>query len=219
MRAEFPVVGLGSRLAGAEQDDDRDHATPHTAIIDAPRCASKFLAARYPDLVLTQYHRRVPPGVLTVAVTGDSTERRLVLRGRLDEAAQLVREVGAWTARRVIIDTGELTFINSIGIREWMHFLAALTSAGATVIHDRCSEPLVEQMCFIPAVRAGGTVRSFHAPYLCPACGAEASLLVDVETHRESLRALRAPPMPCPSCQQPMELADLPERLFAFLRE
>lgn len=161
----------------------------------------------------------MPPGVLTVAATGDQTERRLVVRGRLDEAAQLVSQAAGWTARRVVIDTGELTFINSIGIREWMHFLAALTSGGATIIHERCSEPLVEQMCFIPAVRAGGKVRSFHAPYLCPSCGHEASMLIDVETHRATLTTLHAPPLACPQCKAAMELADLPERLFAFLRD
>ncbi len=161
----------------------------------------------------------MPPGPLTVTATGDQSERRLVLRGRLDEAVQLVPSVATWAARRVILDTGELTFINSIGIREWMHFLAGLTSAGATLIHERCSEPLVEQMCFIPAVRCGGTVRSFHAPYLCSKCGAETSELIDVALHHDTLRAMKAPPLPCPSCQAPMDLADLPERLFAFLRD
>ena len=161
----------------------------------------------------------MPSGVLTVAVTGDQSERHLVLRGRLDEAAHLVAQVDAWAARRVILDTGELTFINSIGIREWMHFLAGLTRAGSTLYHERCSEPLVEQMCFIPAVRCGGTVRSFHAPYLCGGCGAELSMLIDVAQHHDTLRAMKAPPLPCPTCLAPMDLADLPERLVAFLRD
>jgi hypothetical protein len=161
----------------------------------------------------------VLPGQLTVAVTGDQDERRLVLRGRLDEAAQLVAQVDAWTARRVVLDTGELHFINSIGIREWMHFLAALAASGAVIVHERCSEPLVEQMCFIPAVRGGGAVRSFHAPYLCGPCGSEATMLIEVDGHRDALVAMKAPAIPCPTCKQPMELADLPERLFAFLRD
>lgn len=156
-------------------------------------------------------------GQLTVAATGDQSERRLVLRGRLDESAQLVKHAAGWIARRVILDTGELAFINSIGIREWMHFLAALTGGGATIVHERCSEPLVEQMCFIPAVRCGGTVRSFHAPYECPRCNHEASVLLDVARHNDLLRAMQAPPMPCPQCGATMELADLPERLFSFL--
>jgi len=161
----------------------------------------------------------VPPGSLTVAVSGDPDQRRLVFRGRLDETVLLVSQVELWTARRVVLDTAELAFINSIGIREWMHFLAALTRSGAAVFHERCSEPLVEQMCFIPAVRGGGVVRSFHAPFVCSGCGAESTALIDVETHRASLVAMKAPPLPCPSCTHPMDLADLPERLFAFLRE
>ncbi|MBL8626868.1 MAG: hypothetical protein JNK64_36610 [Myxococcales bacterium] len=155
---------------------------------------------------------------LNVSVTGDATERRLVLQGRLDEAAPLVKHVPTWTARTVVIDSSEITFINSIGIREWMHFIAALTAAGAAVVHERCSEPLVEQMCFIPAVRGDGEVRSFHAPYACAACGHEQSVLIDVARHRAQLIRLEAPPATCRACGQPLALADVPERWFAFLR-
>lgn len=160
----------------------------------------------------------VPSGQLSVSVSGNAEERRLAFRGRLDEAAQLVARAGEWTARRVVLDTGELDFINSIGIREWMHFLAALVRAGATLVHERCSEPLVEQMCFIPAVRGGGQVRSFHAPFTCPRCNHEASVLLDVGQHADALAAMKTPAVPCPKCQATMDLADLPERLFAFLK-
>jgi hypothetical protein len=155
---------------------------------------------------------------LDVSVSGDASERRVVLRGRLDESVALVKQVTAWSARQVVLDTAELEFINSIGIREWMHFVAALVAGGAAVVHDRCSEPLVEQMCFIPAVRGGGVVRSFHAPYQCRQCHDEASVLIEVEAHRAALAANHAPPASCPRCGGPMELSDLPERWFAFLR-
>lgn len=166
----------------------------------------------------------IPPTIravtaLTVSVTGDASERRLVLRGRLDESALLVKNVPGWAARRVVVDTRDLAFINSIGIREWMHFLAALGQAGASVCHERCSEPLVEQMCFIPAVRGGGEVRSFYAPYACPACGHEQSVMIDVAQHRAALARLEAPPATCAGCGHALELADAPERWFAFLRE
>ncbi|MBK9031634.1 MAG: hypothetical protein IPL61_09915 [Myxococcales bacterium] len=155
---------------------------------------------------------------MSITVSGDATRRRLALRGRLDELTTLVEHVPTWAAREVVVDSGELGFINSIGIREWMHFLDALARAGAAIVHERCSEPLVEQMCFIPAVRGGGAVRSFFAPYLCPHCAHEASILIEVEAHRATLSALQAPPATCPSCDEPMTLADLPERWFAFLK-
>lgn len=155
---------------------------------------------------------------LTVTVSGDATERRLAVAGRLDETAQLVAQVPAWAARTVVIDGRAITAINSIGIREWMHFVAALAAAGAAVVHEACAEPLVEQMCFIPAVRGGGEVRSFHAPYACGACGHEASVLIDVARHRAGLLRLEAPPAACDACGAPMALADVPERYFSFLR-
>jgi anti-anti-sigma regulatory factor len=139
------------------------------------------------------------------------------LAGRLDETVKLGDQAGAWAARTVVLDSAGITHINSLGIREWMHLVARLGAAGSALVHERCAEALIEQMSFIPAVRGGGTVRSFHAPYVCPACQHEASMLIDVAAHDAALRAMQAPALPCGRCGAPMELADLPERLFAFL--
>ncbi len=155
--------------------------------------------------------------MLAVLTLGDERSRRLVLRGRLDEAAVLVANAATWAAREVVLDTAEVVFVNSIGLREWMHLLAALHQGGATLVHERCAEPLIEQMSFIPAARGGGEVRSCFAPYLCSACGHEDSVLIDVVAHRAELAAARPPTSPCPRCGAAMALADLPERWFAFL--
>lgn len=155
-------------------------------------------------------------GSLTVDVGGDATERRLVFAGRLDETISLAGQAARWTARTIVLDSGGITAINSLGIREWMHLVAELVAAGATLVHERCAEAMIEQMSFIPAVRGGGTVRSFHASYVCPGCNDEASILLDTDAHAASLRAMAAPEIRCGRCGASMELADLPERLFAF---
>lgn len=156
-------------------------------------------------------------GNLTVTASGDAAERRLVFAGRLDESVQLGAQAAVWGARTVVLDSAGITAINSIGIREWMHFIAGLVEAGTAIVHERCAEALIEQMCFIPAVRGGGDVRSFHAPYICPRCNSETSALIDVAVHGDALRAMQPPGLPCERCRGPMELADVPERLFAFL--
>lgn len=158
-------------------------------------------------------------GNLTVSASGDAAERRLALTGKLDETVALVSHVNGWGARVVVLETAGIKSINSLGIREWMHFVAGLHGGGARLVHERCSEVLVEQMCFIPAVRGGGTVRSFHAPYYCSRCDLEESGLIDVDVHGEALRAMEAPGLPCPQCKAPMALADVPERIFAFLSD
>ena len=156
-------------------------------------------------------------GNLKVDVSGDAAERRLVLSGRLDESVRLDGKAAGWAARTVVLESAGITAINSLGIREWMHLMAHLTADGATLVHEKCAEALVEQMSFIPAVRGGGAVRSFHAPYICPSCFHETSMLIDVEVHGDTLRAMQAPGLSCEKCGTAMELADLPERLFAFL--
>lgn len=158
-------------------------------------------------------------GNLTVTVAGDDDERYLVLAGRLDESVQLSGKAPQWAARTVVLDSGGITTINSLGIREWMHFIARLGEAGAAIVHERCAEAMIEQMCFIPAVRGGGAVRSFHAPYICPSCNHEISAIIDLAEHGAELRAMTAPAQSCERCHQPMELADVPQRLFAFLNE
>lgn len=158
-------------------------------------------------------------GNLTVTVAGDDDERYLVLAGRLDESVRLSGKAPQWAARTVVLDSGGITTINSLGIREWMHFIARLGEAGAAIVHERCAQAMIEQMCFIPAVRGGGAVRSFHAPYICPACSHEISAIIDLAEHGAELRAMTAPPQSCERCHQPMELADVPQRLFAFLNE
>ncbi len=156
-------------------------------------------------------------GSLTVTASGGADERRLVLAGRLDESVGLLSSVAGWGAAVVVLETERITAINSIGIREWMHFVAGLSAGGARIVHERCAEAMIEQMCFIPAVRGAGTVRSFHAPYRCPHCDLEVSALIDVEVHGASLRAMQPPALPCERCERPMVLADVPERIFAFL--
>jgi hypothetical protein len=158
-------------------------------------------------------------GNLTVSASGDAAERRLALAGRLDETVTLVGHVPGWGAQVVVLETAGIKAINSLGIREWMHFIARLGEAGAAIIHERCAEAMIEQMCFIPAVRGGGAVRSFHAPYICPSCSHEISAIIDLAEHGAELRAMTAPAQSCERCHQPMDLADVPQRLFAFLNE
>jgi predicted RNA-binding Zn-ribbon protein involved in translation (DUF1610 family) len=157
-------------------------------------------------------------GRLEARVEGDAAVRRIALRGKLDETSPISGRAAAWAAGEVTVDTAEIVFINSIGVREWMRLIRGLTERGAKVRLDRCAEVIIEQINMIDDARGGAEVRSFHAPYQCPACGLEASMLIDVERHDATLRRMQAPAMACPECGQPMELYELPEKFFSFLQ-
>lgn len=156
-------------------------------------------------------------GSMEAIVEGDGQARKVVLRGRLDETAVLSGRVAAWRADLVTIDTAEVGFINSIGVREWMRLVRGLTDRGAKIRLERCAEVIIEQINMIDEARGSAEVVSFHAPYQCTGCGLEMSMLLDVARHGAAMRAMKPPPMTCPDCGQPMELYEMPEKFFSFL--
>lgn len=139
------------------------------------------------------------------------------LAGVIDEHARLLEMLPF--QRRMVIDLGKITFINSLGVRDWIRFLSRAAEQKVTLELVRVSEPLVQQFNMIVATRAGAAVRSFFAPFACDACGREDSICIEVEPHLAALRAMQAPPVACADCQAPMAFNDFPERYFSFLKE
>jgi anti-anti-sigma regulatory factor len=157
-----------------------------------------------------------PPGRLTVTeVTG--ADNALVLAGAIDETAHLSGFLARARGGRLALDLAGVTFINSLGVRDWIRLVAAAQAAGLAVELRRVSEPLIHQLNMIIAARGDAQVTSFYAPYACDSCGREESLLIDAVAHRERLLRLEPPPMACPECAAPMAFNDFPERYFSFL--
>jgi hypothetical protein len=150
------------------------------------------------------------------AVVMPGAPTRVVLGGRIDDSATLGELVAQIPAGDVVIDTGGVTFINSIGMREWMRLVRALREQG-TVTLDKVADVLMTQLNMIEEFR-GLAITSFHAQYVCPSCGAETAPLVDAVANAQALRAMKAPPQPCPECGTAMELGDFPERYLSIFK-
>ncbi|MBA3451523.1 MAG: hypothetical protein H0T42_00335, partial [Deltaproteobacteria bacterium] len=107
---------------------------------------------------------------------------RVVFAGRIDDSAVALGELLAHVpAGNVVLETSAVTFINSVGMREWMRLVRALRERG-TVTFEAVADVLITQMNLIPEF-TGIAIASFHAQYVCPACGNEATPLIDVATH------------------------------------
>jgi hypothetical protein len=143
---------------------------------------------------------------------------RAVLTGRIDDSCQLGEFASRLPPGDVVIDTGGVTFVNSIGMREWGRFVRALRERGSVTL-EAVADVLMAQMNLISEFLGTVRITSFHASYLCPACGFEASLLIDALAHAAALRQLQAPALPCPECRAAMELADFPERYLSIFRD
>jgi anti-anti-sigma regulatory factor len=141
----------------------------------------------------------------------------LVIGGALDETSNLIDLVKRASSGKLTLDLAAVTFINSLGVRDWIRMQAAATEAGVAVELRSVSEPIVHQLNMIVATRGTSSVTSFYAPYACDACGREESRLIDAVATHADLAAMKPPPMTCPECSQPMAFNDFPERFFSFL--
>jgi len=145
------------------------------------------------------------------------TGNQLTLAGVIDETANLPRLLDHARDGRLVLDLAGITFINSLGIRNWIRMQQGAAGAGLRIELRRVAEPLVHQLNIMPAARGVSIVTSFYASYVCNACDHESSCLIDVRSHGPDLARMRPPAMTCPECSRAMELAESPELYFSFL--
>ena len=149
----------------------------------------------------------------TVEQAGDTSVVKLA--GYLDEhnnLGKLVSEIPAGTAE---IDLGGVERINSVGIRDWVNWLAALDANGTRTVLVACSPAIVAQINLVKNFADNGAVNSFQVPYHCRECDEEKVILV--ETAEMSEPGAEPPTCPCASCGRAMDVDEMPESYFAFL--
>ena len=155
-------------------------------------------------------------GRLEVDVSTAGPERHVVMSGQLDERADLGL-VAEKIDGAVVFDLASVSFINSIGVREWIRLLRTLHGKRVRVTLKRCSEAMVHQMNMIVETVQDAHVESFFVPYMCDVCGAEASMCIEVAPHKALLEQLEAPSMVCPECSGRMSFSEIPARYLLFV--
>ncbi len=157
-------------------------------------------------------------GRLEIDVAVFGAENRVNLVGQVDERTQL-DDLAKKLDRVVVMDLEKVSFINSVGVREWIRMLRSLEERGVELRMKRCSEAMVHQMNMIVEAKGRAQVESFFAPYLCEDCGYEGSMCLDVAESLPLFRKMDAPTLPCPECNGTMEFNEIPERYFLFLED
>ena len=142
---------------------------------------------------------------------------QLELSGSIDETSGLLDLLGRAQSNFLALDLAGITFINSLGVRDWIRMQAAATKSGIQIELRRAAEVIIHQLNMIIATRGNSRVTSFYAPYACDSCGREESQLIDVAANAVGLANLVAPSITCPECAAQMAFNDFPERYFSFL--
>jgi anti-anti-sigma regulatory factor/CheY-like chemotaxis protein len=147
-------------------------------------------------------------------VTKDGERIRVVLRGDFTEATRF-DELLPEMVGRVVFDTAQVTYMNSLGVRAWCEFLRRARIQGYEF--HACSVPFILQASMVRDVIGRGTVTSFFAPFHCITCDHQEERLLQSAAILAS--GLQPPVFKCPSCGGALEFDDLPERYFAFLQD
>jgi eukaryotic-like serine/threonine-protein kinase len=150
---------------------------------------------------------------MTVVESGE----QLLLAGTIDETARLGDLIPRARNGRLILDLAGITFINSIGVREWCLMQKAATTAKLALELRRVAEPLVHQLNIVPAARGASIVTSFFAPYECDECDREFEILLDVRKHGQDFARMQAPKQQCPECDAELVFGHPPELYFTFM--
>lgn len=161
---------------------------------------------------------QITSGRLEIELATSPDEHHLTLSGQVDEQTQLVDLAGRLD-HKVVLDLERVSFVNSVGIREWIRMLRVLDEHDLEVRMVRCSEAMIHQMNMIVEAKGRAGVDSFFAPYLCAECGYEGSMCLEVADHAETLARLEAPEVSCPECNGRMEFNEIPGRYLLFLEE
>ncbi|HPH66361.1 MAG TPA: hypothetical protein PLF40_11470 [Kofleriaceae bacterium] len=143
---------------------------------------------------------------------------QVALIGVIDENADLTTLPAMAQRGMLQLDLGGVTFINSLGVRDWIRLQAAAQAARVSLELCNVAEPIIHQLNMIIATRGTAKVTSFFAPYACDNCGREDSLIVDAVAHAATLARGQAPAMVCKECGAAMAFNDFPERYLAFLQ-
>ena len=156
---------------------------------------------------------------LAVDRAQDGNRTVVALHGALDERFDLIGW-GAQLPSPLVIDLGDVDFINSAGMSQWVHFLADAVGRGPVIVR-RCSEPMVTLFSMVTDAVSGATVESIQAHYVCARCDREQVIEL-------AIGADVAPPAPggelsmpertCAACGGVLQFAGHPERYLAFLR-
>lgn len=153
-----------------------------------------------------------------IVASRDGGTLRLVISGSIDENCDMAAPLSDMEGvSRLEILSGEVSRINSAGVRNWIRALARVSATLELVFHE-LSIPLVEQANMVPNFLPRGRVESFFAPYVCPECQMEVPrrLVYPDDFPAGVLRTLESN---CEKCAVPLEFDDLEAEYFTFLEK
>jgi hypothetical protein len=142
--------------------------------------------------------------------------------GYISENSSLY-EVSLAGVTKLILDLSGVTYINSIGVKHWIQWTGGFPQHLQIELHN-CPSLIVNQVNMVVGfLPNNGTIESLVAPFICEDCNREENVNLKRGIHYEYASAkeaskFSAPRVPCPKCQNLMELDAIEAKFFNFLK-
>ncbi len=151
----------------------------------------------------------------SLSTDGDATLLRLA--GSIDETFTGFDTLPSSTTA-VVLELSGLTRITSYGVRQWIRGRDQLSTAAKQVYYLNCPPVFIDQLNMVLNFGGRGQVITAAAPFSCSKCHREERPLIDVLKAHDELALGRVAAVPCSKCSAPMEMDELPETYFGFVK-
>ncbi len=123
---------------------------------------------------------------------------------------------------KVTLNLEKVTYINSIGVKNWILWIARLPASTQLVLKDIPIVMVNQANTVRGFLPAQSEIASFQAPYLCPECGTEKTILLRVNEHYRYASGshpgqIKLPQVVCPKCGKYMDPDFIEQKTFAFI--
>lgn len=142
------------------------------------------------------------------------TDQRAIytFEGALDERFRF-REIPLVAAPSIVFVLRDVGSLNSMGVREWVYFVRQFDTKREHLFRE-VSVAFVDQLNTVPQMLGRARVKSFLAPFYCPACDEEVNELLVCALHRAVLLSRHAPALAHAPCGKPLEFDALEDCYF-----
>ncbi|MEZ4363522.1 MAG: hypothetical protein R3B48_25325 [Kofleriaceae bacterium] len=154
---------------------------------------------------------------LTLEKFADGGIACLRFTGTIDESFEGKKLADTVRCETLLLDLGGVKKISSFGIREWVDFITAACKQAGAVVLIECGPKVVDQLNMVANFAGSGRVYSFYAPYRCDYCDAEHRVLMTADRDHETVRSMKPPTRPCPTCKDAMYFDEDPTSYFSYL--
>jgi serine/threonine protein kinase len=145
-------------------------------------------------------------------VSGDAAILRLA--GSIDET---FTGFDPLPVAHVALELSGVTRITSYGVRQWIRGRDQL-SQSAQIYYLNCPPFFVDQLNMVLNFGGHGQVVTAFAPFSCRTCNSEKWGLIDVLVKQDELNAGKVPEERCPTCKSAMQMDEMPETYFGFVK-